>query len=87
MGATSPYPPGTGNDHFKAEFAVATGMPVVRVSVVQAMGVVFGYDAPGFANERPRHLGKDVRMSRTAPSLHQSRRLLSLVQWPTNAFG
>ncbi len=73
-GATTPYPPGTGNYHYELELVVVLGAPAFRVDVDRALDVVFGYtcgldmtrrDLQFVAREhrRPWDLGKDVEAS------------------------
>ncbi len=73
-GATTPYPPGTGNFHHEMELVVAIGGHAFRTSVDEAEKAVFGYacgldmtrrDLQIAAREKQRSwdLGKDVEDS------------------------
>src|SRR5215475_2289183 len=44
-GATIPYPPETGNLHYEMELVAAIGTPAFRISVEDALRVVYGYAA------------------------------------------
>lgn len=42
-GSTIPYPPGTQDCHYEAEFVVAIGAPAFKIETAQAMDVVWGF--------------------------------------------